>query len=84
MSFSAPTKLYHGNRYSADSECEHCQGIIRHEPWCITRNHHVYEAFECVLDDSKLSVHDQLILHALGVTWEKPSCGGACPGNFVR
>ena len=29
--------LSHSNQYSADSACEHCDGVIRHEPWCIMR-----------------------------------------------
>ena len=28
----------HSNQYSADSACEFCDGVIRHEPWCITQN----------------------------------------------
>ena len=78
MSFSSPTKLYHANRYSADSECEHCHGIIRHEPWCKTRNAAVQGAYECVLDESKLSIQDRLILHALGVAWKTTKCAGQC------
>ena len=78
MSFSSPTRLYHGNRYSADSACEHCHGIIRHESWCITRNHVVLYAYEAVLDESKLSEQDRLILHALGVSWKTVPCEGRC------
>lgn len=78
MSFSSPTKLYHANRYSAEPECEHCHGTIRHESWCITRNHNVLNAYESVLDASKLSEQDRLILHALGVSWKTNSCQGRC------
>ena len=41
---------YHSNAYSADAACEHCSGIIRHEPWCITRNEVVVYAYEAVLN----------------------------------
>ncbi|MBV9085947.1 MAG: hypothetical protein JO187_13140 [Acidobacteria bacterium] len=68
---------YHSNRYTAESACEHCAGVIRHESWCVTQNQQVYEAYEAVMDPKKLHVGDQLILHALGVTWNPP-CTGAC------
>ena len=28
----------HSNQYSADSACGHCEGVVRHEPWCTTQN----------------------------------------------
>ena len=84
MSFSTPTKLYHGNRYSADKECEHCHGIIRHEPWCITRNAAVSNAYESVLNENKLTDHDRLILHALGVSWTSSACAGKCSVKPIR
>lgn len=78
MSSSSSAKLYHANRYTAESACAHCHGIVRHEGWCITRNAAVYEAYECVLDDSKLPERDRLILHALGVSWKNLQCQGLC------
>lgn len=78
MSFSSPTKLYHGTRYSPELECGHCHGTVRHERWCITRNHIVLNAYESVLDESKLSEQDRLILHALGASWKTNSCQGQC------
>jgi hypothetical protein len=56
-------------KYSAASSCEHCDGVIRHEPWCVTVNESVLYAYEVVLDPGKLTLEDQLILHALGVAW---------------
>jgi hypothetical protein len=50
--------LSHSNRNSADSACGHCDGVIRHEPWCITQS-----------DPGYLSPGDHLILHALGASW---------------
>jgi hypothetical protein len=69
---------YHSNAYSADAACELCAGIIRHESWCITRNELVVYAYEAVLDASKLSLGDQLMLHALGVVWSDNVCKGNC------
>ncbi len=73
------TRWYHANKYAEDSACEHCGGIIRHERWCITRNALVAYAYAAVLDPAKLSVGDKLILHALGVAWEKV-CQATCRG----
>lgn len=59
----------HSNRYSADSACEHCEGVVRHEAWCITVSSIVLYAYQVALDATKLTIGDQLILHALGVVW---------------
>jgi hypothetical protein len=73
------TYRYHSNKYSADSACEHCEGIIRHEPWCITENLNVRYAYDAFLDASKLAQSDHLILHALGAVWQDfQSCRGNC------
>lgn len=70
------TSLYHSNNYSAGASCEHCGGVVRHQKWCTTINPTVSYAYEAVLDSAKLSVRDQLILHALGVVWSgEISCG---------
>jgi len=61
--------LSHSNQYSADSACEHCEGVVRHEPWCNTQSSSVHYAYQIVSDPSHLSPGDHLILHALGVTW---------------
>lgn len=61
--------LRHSNRYSADSACPYCDGVIRHESWCATQNANAYYAFEAVSDPTRLSVGDELSLHALGVVW---------------
>jgi len=67
---------YHSNQYAAQSACEHCGGTIRHERWCITRDALVQYAYGAVLDPGKLTLTDMLILHALGVSWEKNQCAG--------
>jgi len=60
---------YHSNKYTADSACGHCGGVVYHEPWCITCNREVAYAYEALVDAGKLSLEDQLILHALGAAW---------------
>lgn len=74
----AYTALFHSNQYCAASACEHCDGVIRHEPWCITHNSIVLYAYEAVLHAEKLTLEDQLILHALGAAWTGKACSGAC------
>jgi hypothetical protein len=69
---------YHSNKYSAGRECEHCSGVVRHEPWCITRNADVAYAYAVIVDPTHLTVQDQLILHALGATWTGKACQGNC------
>ncbi len=72
------TTWLHSNKYSAEAACEHCEGVVRHEPWCITQSSVVLYAYEAVLDADKLTEGDRLILHALGVTWTGKVCSGAC------
>jgi hypothetical protein len=60
---------HHSNQNNAQAPCEHCQGIIRHERWCITCDPIVQYAFGIVLDPDKMTLRDRLILHALGVSW---------------
>ena len=74
---------YHTNRYNAQSECEHCHGIVRHERWCITLDKNVQYAFGIVLEPEKLTLSDSLILHALGVAWGRTECRGACASSVA-
>jgi hypothetical protein len=77
--FSNPAATwFHSNQYNAESTCEHCSGIIRHERWCITRNPMVQYAYRVVADSESLSIGDRMMLHALGVSWVKKSCSSAC------
>jgi hypothetical protein len=78
MSNSTPSTWYHSNRYHAQAACEHCQGIIRHERWCITLDPVVYYAYQVVVDPSKWTLSDQLILHSLGVAWGPNICRRDC------
>ena len=78
MSPQQATIWRHSNKYTADSACEHCQGVVRHESWCITHNEDVLYAYEAVLNSDRLQEGDRLILHALGVSWTNNACDGAC------
>jgi len=79
MPVAEAKKWYHSNQYSADSKCEHCAGVVRHESWCATQNPVVAYAYLTAAGAAPLSAQDTLILHALGVTWEGLS-GCACQG----
>ena len=69
MPLQSQIPLSHSNQYSADSACGHCDGIIRHELWCVTQNATVQYAYQAVSDSDRLSTGDHLILHALGAAW---------------
>ena len=69
---------HHSNQYNAQAACEHCEGIVRHERWCITCNPIVQYAYGVVLDPDKLTLRDRLILHALGVSWTTNPCQVSC------
>ncbi len=71
MPGTQPTRWHYGKGYDS-SACRHCGGVIRHERWCPVRNPQVAYAFQVLADPSRLSLRDQLILHALGVSWFSP------------
>ena len=60
---------YHGNRHNAQSACQHCEGVIGHERWCLALNPVVSIACEIVVYPGKLTIGDAIILHSLGVLW---------------
>ena len=60
---------YHSNRYHAESSCQHCEGMVHHEHWCLTLNPVVHYACEIVMFPDKLVIGDAIILHSLGVRW---------------
>jgi hypothetical protein len=62
---------YHTNAYNAEADCEHCEGIIRHEPWCQTINAAVCYARKIIASPTELSIGDATILHSLGVLWDR-------------
>ena len=61
---------YDSNQHSAGPACSHCDGVTKHEAWCSTHNIFVQYAFRAVLYND-LTVGDTLILHALGVKWDR-------------
>jgi len=75
---------HHGNKYTAESACEHCSGVVRHETWCITRSPIVLYAYAAVLDADNLGEGDRLILHALGTAWTGKVGAGACNSGRDR
>ncbi|HUA14429.1 MAG TPA: hypothetical protein VMG31_03960 [Verrucomicrobiae bacterium] len=74
MSAKPAASWFHSNQYSAQAQCEHCGGIVRHERWCITCDALVQYAYSAVLEPDKLTLLDRLTLHALGVSWQKDPC----------
>jgi len=70
--------LYSNSQSSGQSPCEHCGAVLRHEKWCITCDPAVRYAYDVVRDPNKMTVGDQLILHALGVSWVMNLCQGTC------
>jgi primosomal protein N' len=62
MSANLAAIWYHTNQSSAQSECEHCGGIVRHERRCITCDSIVHHAYGVAIDPEKLSLRDRLIL----------------------
>jgi hypothetical protein len=56
------------NQYSLESACDICEGVIRHQPWCIEVNSLVLEAFKAVYDG--LSEADEARLAGWGVLWD--------------
>jgi hypothetical protein len=61
---------YDSNQYRAGSSCPHCAGVTAHEAWCSTHNVLIQYAFLAVLYND-LTVGDTIILHALGVKWDR-------------
>lgn len=70
MSNSIRTTWQHGHHNTAEISCQHCRGVIRHEPWCITSNQLVHYAYQIISDPAQLTAGDALILHSLGVRWD--------------
>jgi hypothetical protein len=64
-------RLQRSNQYCLDSACAHCEGVIRHEPLFVTQSATVQYAFRVLSDPHQLSLEDELILHSLGVIWER-------------
>jgi hypothetical protein len=81
MSTQDPLPMSHSSQYSAHSACSHCDGVIRHEPWCVTLNASVEYAYQAISDPDRLSPGDHLILHALGASWAAKISYAGCASN---
>jgi hypothetical protein len=69
MSTRQQTESSRNNQLSAGLICDHCAGVTSHETWCITCNALVRYAYGAVSDGGRLTLGDELSLHALGVEW---------------
>jgi hypothetical protein len=58
------------NPSNPPSACEHCQGTVGHEPFCVTLNTRVLYAYEIIVDACKLTAGDQILRHGMSVAWE--------------
>jgi len=54
MPIPKQTVLRHEGQYRAASACAHCEGIVRHEPWCLTQNADVRYAFQVAFASQSL------------------------------
>ncbi|MGA7765540.1 MAG: hypothetical protein WCA27_04895 [Candidatus Sulfotelmatobacter sp.] len=53
----------------AQSACALCEGIFAHESWCASRDPGASYAYQIIVDASRITPGDSLILHSLGVAW---------------
>lgn len=70
MAKSNQTTLREGNPFFLSTVCECCENGMNHEPWCVTVNPATRYAYQIVLDPTKLTEWDRLVLHSLGVIWD--------------
>ncbi len=66
---SNASSAYNSKPYKAQSACALCEGVFAHEAWCASRDPGASYAFQIVVDASRLTPGDSLILHSLGVAW---------------
>jgi hypothetical protein len=59
----------YSSKSTAEAACTHCEGIFEHARWCATRDPNMAYAYQIVIDASKLTAGDVLMLHSLGVAW---------------
>jgi len=57
------------NPANAPRACALCEGVLTHECWCSVRDPGASYAYQIVVDPSKMTMGDSLILHSLGVAW---------------
>jgi hypothetical protein len=66
---SNANSAYNSKKSNALSACALCGSIFAHESWCASRDPQASYAYQIVLDASKLTTRDSLILHLLAVAW---------------
>jgi len=69
MNNSNPASTHNSNSCSAPTPCAFCEGIFQHAAWCASRDPGASYAYQIVVDASKITTGDSLILHSLGVAW---------------
>jgi hypothetical protein len=69
---SNANSAYHSKPTKTQSACALCEGVFAHEAWCASRDPRASYAYQIILDASKLTLADSLILHSLGVAWASP------------
>jgi len=69
---SNANSVYNSKPSKSQFACALCEGTFSHEVWCASRDPGASYAFQIVVDASKISTGDSLILHSLGVAWGQP------------
>jgi hypothetical protein len=70
MSDTNSASACNSNSCSAPSPCAFCEGIFQHAAWCASRDPGASYAYQIVVNASKITLADSLILHSLGVAWD--------------
>ena len=74
---SNANSVYNSKQYKTKAACALCEGVFAHESWCAARDPGASYAFQIVVDASKITTGDSLILHSLGVAWAEAVLTGA-------
>ena len=57
------------NKYDVACRCSICNGVVRHEPWCVMVNKEMEYAFLFAVNPTIITQGDTIELHSLGVLW---------------
>ena len=60
---------YDSKQHRAPSSCALCEGVSEHQSWCAIRDPGASYAYQIVVDETKITPGDWVILHSLGVAW---------------
>jgi hypothetical protein len=69
---SNANSVYSSNQSKTQFACALCEGTFTHQAWCASRDPGAPYAYQIVVDASKMTTGDTLILHSLGVAWANP------------